>query len=110
MSVGGVSTALNVHFISMINIILLHILYAKQHICLQQAWLKHKSCWSLCCLECTLHFHDKHHLISPFICKAVPPPPTDIGWSMNDGGVSAISQRWLGVLMTIDSHCRLEYQ
>jgi hypothetical protein len=36
MSVGGVSTALNVHFISMINIILFHLLYAKWHLHLQQ--------------------------------------------------------------------------
>jgi hypothetical protein len=36
-SVGGSSTALNVHFISIINIILLHLLYAKQHLHLQQA-------------------------------------------------------------------------
>jgi hypothetical protein len=30
-----------------------------------------------------------------FMPKAVPPPPADVSWSMNDGRVSAVGRCWL---------------
>ena len=44
------------------------------------------------------HFHSQHLHNLMFMPKVTPLPPANIGWSMNDGGVSAVGRR------------RLEYQ
>ena len=48
-----------------------------------------------CFIACTLHYHTQHCLIVSFMYKAAFPPPADVGWSMNDGGISAVGRRRL---------------
>jgi len=48
-----------------------------------------------CFIQIKCHPHSQHHLISMFLYKAELPPPTDVGWSMNDGGISAVGRRRL---------------
>ena len=51
--------------------------------------------FSGCFIARTLHYHTQHRLIVSFMYKAVFPPPADVGWSMNDGGISAVGRRRL---------------
>src|ERR1700677_4456445 len=45
---------------------------------------------------CTyLHYHTQHRLIVSFMYKAVFLPPADVGWSMNDGRISAVGRHRL---------------
>ena len=51
--------------------------------------------FSGCFIARMLHYHTQHHFIVSFMYKAVFPPPADIGWSMNDGGISTVGRHRL---------------
>ena len=58
---------------------------------------------SLCCfkhdsIHSKCHSHSKHDVFLMLLGKAALPPPADVGWSINNGGISAVGR------------CRLEYE
>src|SRR6202012_744274 len=55
---------------------------------------------SLCCfkhdsIHIKCHSHSKHDVFLMLLGKAALPPPADVGWSINNGGISAVGRRRL---------------